>query len=73
MRLDVDRFDNYRDIIARFDSTATCGHSVTEGQSIGWNPRNKKTQCSECWFAWCYENRAADSYEQFGTDVMFDH
>lgn len=45
----ADRFDNYRDIAARFDSTGTCGHDIRKGDRIGWHPKLKKTQCADCW------------------------
>jgi len=60
----ADRFDNYRDIAARFDSTGSCGHSIRKGDPIGWHPKLKKTQCKECWRKWCAENAEAESMER---------
>lgn len=63
MRRNINNFDFYREISARFNSTATCGHEVKKGEIIGYNPRNKKTQCSNCWARWVAENREADAIE----------
>jgi hypothetical protein len=65
MRFPSDRFANYREIVARFASTASCGHEVQPGDRIGYNPRLKptKTVCPACWRRWVAESRAADLYE----------
>ena len=73
MQNDSDRFDNYRDIDARFNSTGSCGHAIKKGQAIGYNPRNKRTQCAECWRVWQLENANAAGYEQYGSDCLFDY
>ena len=59
----ADRFDNYREIDARFASTGTCGHSIAKGDRIGWHSSLKKTQCAACWTRWCAENAEADMLE----------
>jgi len=59
----ADRFQNYREIAARFASTGTCGHAMAKGDIIGWHPRIKKTQCADCWRRWCAENAEADLVE----------
>ena len=60
----ADRFDNYREIDARFASTGTCGHAIAKGDRIGWHPILKKTQCTACWQRWCAENAEADVLER---------
>ena len=59
----ADRFYNYRDIEARFDSTGTCGHEISKGDVIGWHPKLRKTQCAACWGKWVAENQEADAIE----------
>ena len=66
MRYDTDRFYNYREISARFNSDGSCGHAIAKGDSIGWNSRNKQTQCADCWHRWCAENAEADILERQG-------
>ena len=61
-----DHFQNYRQIQARRHSIATCGHGITVGERIGWNPRNKNTQCKDCWTRWITENHEADMAERYG-------
>ena len=58
----ADRFDNYREITAKFDSTGKCGHEIKKGDRIGYN-RNHGCHCSSCWFKWSAENREADAIE----------
>ena len=67
-----DYFDNYRDILAKFDSTGSCGHAIAKGDAIGYNPRNRKTSCATCWHRWQYDVAAESSMEQFGTDCAYD-
>lgn len=59
----ADRFSNYREITARFNSTGTCGHQIKAGDRIGWN-RNHGTRCAACWERWCGENAAAEADER---------
>ena len=58
----ADRFDNYREITAKFDSTGKCGHPIKKGDTIGWNKRHG-CYCSACWSKWVAENREADAIE----------
>lgn len=58
----ADRFDNYREITAKFDSTGKCGHSIKKGDRIGWN-KIHGCHCSSCWSKWVAENREADMIE----------
>lgn len=58
-----DRFENYREITARFDSTGKCGHSIKKGDTIGWNKRFG-VYCSSCWSNWSAENHEADMVER---------
>ena len=60
----ADRFDNYREIDARFASTGSCGHAIGKGDRIGWHPGIKKTQCAACWQRWVAENAEADYLER---------
>ena len=60
----ADRFDNYREIDARFASTGTCGHAISKGDRIGWHSALKKTQCSTCWQRWVAENAEANMLER---------
>ena len=62
----ADRFDNYREIEARFASTGSCGHEINKGDRIGWQPKLKKTQCAACWQRWVAENAEADMLERGG-------
>ncbi len=62
----ADRFDNNREIDARFASTGSCGHEIVKGDPIGWHPRLKTTQCAACWQRWCAENAEADMLERQG-------
>lgn len=58
----ANRFDNYREITAKFNSTGACGHQIKKGDRIGWNKRFG-CQCSDCWSRWVAENREADAIE----------
>ncbi len=62
----ADRFDNYREIEARFASTGSCGHEIAKCDPIGWHPKLKKTQCAACWQRWCAENAEAEMAERYG-------
>jgi hypothetical protein len=59
----ADRFDNYREIKAKFDSTGACGHAIKKGDRIGWN-KKFGCRCSNCWSKWVAENQEADAIEQ---------
>ena len=59
----TDRFDNFAEIRAKFNSTGTCGHQIKKGDVIGYNPRTKSTSCPNCWSRWVAENREADAIE----------
>lgn len=61
----MDRFSNYREIVAKFASTAACGHPVKAGDRIGWNSRARKVRCAQCWRDWVAENDAAAADERF--------
>ena len=58
----ADRFSNYREITAKFDSTGKCGHPIKKGDRIGYN-KNHGCHCSSCWSKWVAENREADAIE----------
>lgn len=58
----ADRFDNYREITARFDSIGKCGHAIKRGDLIGYNRRHG-ARCSACWANWKAENLEAAQYE----------
>jgi len=59
-----DRFSNYREITARFNSTGKCGHVITKGSRIGYS-RRYGCKCSVCWEKWVGENAAAEHDERF--------
>jgi len=61
--MSADRFDNYGTIEARFNSVGACGHPIHRGELIGYNRRNRKTMCAECWHKWQAENAEADYLE----------
>lgn len=63
MKYGQDNYCNYRSISARFGSIGTCGHPINKGDSIGYNPKTKHTQCTSCWDKWISENREADYLE----------
>ena len=58
----ANRFDNYREIVARFSSTGACGHSIVQGDVIGYH-RTHGAMCEDCWESWTAENREADRSE----------
>ena len=68
------RFDNFRQIQAKFPSTGVCGHEIKKGDTIGWYKRHGVSQayCAECWTKWVAENRAAEAYERTGSDCAYD-
>jgi hypothetical protein len=55
-----DYFSEYKSIDARFESESTCGHKITKGERIGWNPLNGNTKCAACWKAWYDSEREID-------------
>ena len=59
------RFNDYREIQAKFNSTGTCGHTIRKGDTIGWARKRRvsETQCTDCWVKWVDENREADAIE----------
>lgn len=62
------RFNDYREFISKYESTADCGHAIKKGDVIGWSPRRgrwdkSKTQCADCWSRWKAENAEADAIE----------
>lgn len=68
----VPRFDRFRAITARFDSTGCVNgatHTVRKGDQIGFakTGRTSHVCCADCWHKWCAENAAADFDErQYG-------
>ena len=69
------RFDDFREIAARFESrstacgTKTGGHDITVGELIGYASPGRRshsrghTMCADCWAAWRQENAEADLAE----------
>ena len=64
MRRQSDYYDNYRTIEARFDSVGFCGHSISKGETIGYNGRLRRARCAACWRKWQEENIQADYQER---------
>ncbi len=62
----ANRFDNYSEIEARFDSEGKCGHKIRKGDRIGYH-RVHGAQCSDCWRRWVAENQEADMLEASGS------
>jgi len=60
----ADRFDNYREIVAKFASVAACGHPIARGDRIGYN-RTHGCRCAACWSHWVAENASAAQDEAF--------
>ena len=63
------RFNDYLDITAKFNSTGTCGHTITKGDSIGYARAGRgkaETQCSDCWKRWSLENQEEELLEWSG-------
>lgn len=58
----ANRFDNYKELVSKFDSVGACGHPIKKGQVIGWHAIHK-AQCAACWSRWVEENREADALE----------
>jgi hypothetical protein len=56
------RFDNYRNIVAKFDSTGACGHPIKKGDRIGWHSKHG-ARCAACWEKWSAENHEAAAVE----------
>ena len=56
------RFDNYRELISKFNSTGACGHPIAKGDTIGWT-RRFGAQCQACWLKWKSENAEAQAVE----------
>jgi hypothetical protein len=52
------RFENYREITAKFDSKGSCGHAIKRGDVIGWH-KTHGAKCPDCWSTWSAENAAA--------------
>ncbi len=63
MRRNSNRFSNYIEITAKFDSEGACGHPIKRGQVIGYN-RTHGTRCESCWKTWKAENAEAEMYER---------
>ena len=61
------RFNDHREIAARFDSVGSCGHDIKKGDTIGYARRGRDvhTNCPACWSAWVAENQEADMYERY--------
>ncbi len=68
------RFDDYREITAKFDSKSTdCGSKVggpdiKNGDAIGYCRRGGTSHslCADCWRAWVSEIHAALECEMWG-------
>lgn len=66
------RFDNYREITARYPSTGACGHNIKPGDLIGWHSRHGAC-CADCWRQWSADNANAAAYESnLGPDFSPD-
>lgn len=69
------RFNNFREIKAKFDSRSTdCGrypsgdgHEIKSGDVIGYAKKYgpAHTMCAACWKKWVAENQAEDMAERF--------
>lgn len=59
----ADRFNNYREMIARYTGKCSCGATIKPGQVMGYHAGLKKGKCAHCWQSWSAENREADMYE----------
>lgn len=59
------RFNDCREITAKFNSTGTCGHAITAGDRIGYGRKHGQTNthCQACWSKWTAENREAEAIE----------
>jgi hypothetical protein len=59
------RFNDCREIAAKFDSVGSCGHPIKKGDRIGYGRKghDSHTSCPNCWADWCAENADADRYE----------
>ena len=65
------RFNDFREITAKFGSTGTCGHPIDKGDRIGFAPRKRRgapvsTCCATCWARWVSEVAEADLAERMG-------
>ena len=61
--MDASSFAFYRSTVARTPAQASCGHDIKPGDTIGHNPRVRRTKCANCWRTWQQENAEADAYE----------
>jgi hypothetical protein len=57
------RFGNYKEITAKFNSNGQCGHPIKKGERIGYN-KTHGCFCAGCWGVWVAENAEADLMEQ---------
>jgi|GEM_PF-2302449 len=60
------RFNDHRELTAKFHSIGTCGHEIMKGQRIGYatsRSGRKSVICPACWAKWCAENVEADRLE----------
>lgn len=43
---------HYREIVAKHEAYATCGHTVQPRDVIGWDAEAGETVCRDCWEEW---------------------
>jgi hypothetical protein len=65
VRLPLDHFVNYHAARARRAATASCGHGVRPGDTVGCNLllTPAKTVCAGCWRRWAAEYPDAELSE----------
>jgi len=56
------RFDDFRQIAAKFPSVGRCGHPIKASDVIGYH-RRYGAMCPQCWKEWVQENREAAACE----------
>lgn len=59
-----DTFDYYREIVARKDQPASCGHHIKAGDRIGYNRHTRRDKCAACWLRWVAEVDEARARER---------
>jgi len=59
-------------ITAKFKSNCRCGTKLNKGDSILYIPQMKKAFCCECGDEIWKGVLAERSYEEYGTDCMYD-
>ena len=53
------RFNDFRELVSKFNSVGKCGHEIKKGDTIGWY-KHGGTYCNQCWEKWKAEVRSEE-------------